>query len=279
MENVVSVDVEHWYHRPVLKDHIRGPDLDQNHITASVRQILGILRKHGKRTTFFILGDVAEKNPGIIERIMEESHEIACHGYSHHPLKKLTKGIFDEELKNGISLLRHITGERPQGFRSPLFSLNRETSWALKCLTASGFRYDSSVFPMGTSTTQTPDSVYRPSLENPREEDPEQSSIVEFPVLTRSGFGLRLPAGGGFYLRLFGAEYTINAVKRLNSKGHPAMCYVHPWEVSGFPQVVLPLHKRLFAYHNIPCMEGFEKLVRHLDMLPAIEVLEKMGYL
>ncbi len=46
-------------------------------------QILDVLKKYRVKATFFVLGHLAEKNPGVIERMAKEGHAIANHTYSH----------------------------------------------------------------------------------------------------------------------------------------------------------------------------------------------------
>ncbi len=45
--------------------------------------ILDLLKQENIKATFFVLGSRVEYNPEIINRIFEEGHYIANHGYSH----------------------------------------------------------------------------------------------------------------------------------------------------------------------------------------------------
>ena len=49
----------------------------------STQTILDILREHGAMATFFLLGDNAENQPELVDRIRKEGHSIANHGYKH----------------------------------------------------------------------------------------------------------------------------------------------------------------------------------------------------
>jgi peptidoglycan/xylan/chitin deacetylase (PgdA/CDA1 family) len=44
---------------------------------------LEILREHGVKATFFLLGKRAEEQPEIVAQIREEGHQVANHGYRH----------------------------------------------------------------------------------------------------------------------------------------------------------------------------------------------------
>ncbi len=46
-------------------------------------RLLDLLRSHGARATFFLLGHRAVENPSIVGRIVEHGHEVACHTHKH----------------------------------------------------------------------------------------------------------------------------------------------------------------------------------------------------
>ena len=281
IKNIISIDVEQWFHRPILNKYLGHVNQASEHILESVRVILHILKKHEKRTTFFVLGKVAENVPEVIEEILNGDHEIAFHGYSHLPLSEIGCKEFEKEVKKGIGLLSHITREKVKGFRSPMFSLTKETVWALKTIDKFGFKYDSSIFPTITplyGSKNAPIYPYNPSFEDPSKEDITQNKIFELPILTRKYSFLRLPAGGGFYMRLFGVQFIRESIKRINKEGYPAMCYFHPWELSDFPKINMPFYKKVYAYYGIPCLDKFEQLIKSVEMVPAIETLENMGW-
>jgi peptidoglycan/xylan/chitin deacetylase (PgdA/CDA1 family) len=64
-------------------------------------KILDIMSEYQIKATFFTLGNIAEKYPKLIKRIVSEGHELACHGYSHMKFNKanaakLYEAILDE---------------------------------------------------------------------------------------------------------------------------------------------------------------------------------------
>ncbi len=282
MKNVISVDVEQWFHRRSLQRYIRNVDLTSaktpSHVLRATQALLKLFDKYNKTTTFFVLGEVAELLPELVESIAERGHEVAFHGYSHVNLRELGQNKFQRELESGISMLRHITKRKVQGFRAPNFSLNDETVWALNFLSKYGFKYDSSIFPVMTPQYGSHTKIHTnvPSWLS-LSEDCHSKRIVEFPMLVRKAGFLEIPAAGGFYLRLFGAKFILDSIRSMNRRGYPAMCYIHPWEVYGFPKVKLPVHIRLYAYYRVPCFQLFEKLVREIDIAPAVEVLRNIS--
>src|ERR1035438_3296409 len=83
--NVLSVDVEENFHAEEVqntgwKDQLASAPA---RLETPVRVVLGILARHEVKATFFIVGEVAEKHPGLIREIAYSGHEIGCHSYSH----------------------------------------------------------------------------------------------------------------------------------------------------------------------------------------------------
>ncbi len=54
-----------------------GPDRE------STPALLRLLDRHNIKALFFCSGEAAEKNPDLVERIIEEGHLIGNHGYRH----------------------------------------------------------------------------------------------------------------------------------------------------------------------------------------------------
>ena len=240
MKNVISIDVEQWFHRPVLLNRVTEKDKNPDHILESVRFVLKLFKKYDKRTTFFILGEVAEQAPELVKEIIEDGHEIAFHGCSHVELQKVGEEYFKTNVRDFTKLISSITKEKVRGFRGSIFSLNKETAWTLDVLSENGYTYDSSVFPVKTplyGSNDAPIHPYYPSFTDPTLEDPTQRKLIEWPILVRNLWSLRFPSGGGFYMRALGFNYIFNSIKALNMKGYPAMCYFHPWEIYGFPKI------------------------------------------
>jgi polysaccharide deacetylase family protein (PEP-CTERM system associated) len=100
------------------------------------------------RATFFILGWIAERCPGLVREIRAQGHEIACHGYAHQLIYGQSPETFREDIKKAKAIIEDITGEAVIGYRAPSYSITGDSLWAFEVLMEEGFRYDSSVFPI-----------------------------------------------------------------------------------------------------------------------------------
>jgi polysaccharide deacetylase family protein (PEP-CTERM system associated) len=246
MINALSIDLEHWWCNEFLTDHL--PVNKEVQIVESLNPLLKLLNKYNVRATFFVLGEVAEAYPEIVEDIFENGHEIACHAYSHKTLYKLGKDGFEAEIKKSKKILSKF---ETIGFRAPSFSVNNTTGWVFDILEKYGFEYDSSIFPIKTElygVLNAPLGLYKPSKNDVATNDPE-GKIIEFPLSVLRFAGMNIPIAGGFYLRTLPLWFLVNAIRKVN-KERPAIIYIHPWELyQKTPRMNAPFKSRFIAYN------------------------------
>lgn len=82
-------------------------------------KILDILKKHNVKATFFVLGSQAENYPGLVQRIVNEGHEIGNHSYTHPNISEISDQQIRLELNATQRLLESITGRSTVLFRPP----------------------------------------------------------------------------------------------------------------------------------------------------------------
>lgn len=76
---------------------------DEGYENGYTEKILDTLASKGVKATFFITRDYAEKNPGLIKRMINEGHTVGNHSYSHPSLPECS----NEDLYNEIMLLHN----------------------------------------------------------------------------------------------------------------------------------------------------------------------------
>lgn len=274
MINALCIDLEHWYSSEFLAKYLPRERIDQ--VTEAAILIIKLLNKYGVRSTFFVLGTVAEQHPELVKSIFEQGHEIASHSYSHRTLHDLGQKGFEKELTKSIDLLVSITGERPIGFRAPSFSLDNSTKWALSILKEHGFKYDASIFPIKTmlyGVPKAPLHPYKPSMDDITKEDPN-GAIIEFPM-TVLRLGVNIPVAGGFYLRALPFWFLRFAIKKVGEV-RPAIIYIHPWETySQTPRLKnIPLFSKFVTYYGSgSALKKFDRLLGEFSFRPVKEVL------
>lgn len=69
--------------RELTKNRILALTYDDGPSGELTPQVLDLLNRHGARATFFMLGRHAQKYPAIVDRVIEEGHDIGCHSGEH----------------------------------------------------------------------------------------------------------------------------------------------------------------------------------------------------
>lgn len=249
----LSIDVEEYFHIEAAFKTIPRSDWDQwpSRVEASVDLLLDLFNRHNRHGTFFILGYVARKYPGMVRKIADAGHEIASHGSGHDRLHRLTAQTFREDLHASKAILQDITGHDIIGYRAPTFSVMPQTSWAIDVLLDEGFTYDASVFPVRHHWYGVPSAPDKPFMIQNQSGGPK---LLEIPPLTLPVklLGKNLPVAGGGYFRLLPLAFMKAGLKRAGRENRPAILYFHPWEFDpGIPAMGLPLTGRLRTYTGL----------------------------
>ncbi len=227
--NALTLDVEDYFQVSALSGVIDPAEWEQwpRRVERNTDIFLDLFARHGVTGTFFILGWIAERHPGLVQRIQAAGHEIASHGYSHQLVYNQTPEVFREETYRSKVLLEDITGEPVTGYRAASYSITPKSRWALDILGELGFTWDSSLFPIRHDTygmPGIPNHPYRFTTEGGYE-------LLEFPLSTVRLAGLRVPVAGGGYFRFFPYWFSRWGLGSVNRRNQPFIFYLHPWEV------------------------------------------------
>jgi len=256
--NLIGIDFEDWYHPELVKKFVK----DKKHepiMFKGLDKIIELLRKNDTHATFFVVGELIKKNPEILDKILENDHEVGFHTMYHDRIDSIE---YKEKFNDEIKQFAELTNKRSKGFRAPTFSLNSDSSWIIEKLVENDYLYDSSVVPAKLDLYGIPDAEHKPyristkSLEN----NSEDSKLLEFPLLVTKFLGKKIPAGGGFFLRTLPDRIIKNAIKNYEKQGIPSTFYIHSWELTPefMPKIKLPQKENFVTYHNIN--KSYEKM-------------------
>lgn len=94
---------------------------DAGYENGCTEKILDVLKDHGVKAAFFLVGNYLEKNPDLVRRMLDEGHIVGNHTYHHYDMSKIREeGAFREELESLEQLYTEITGEpMPKYYRPP----------------------------------------------------------------------------------------------------------------------------------------------------------------
>ena len=153
-----------------------------------------MLDEYGTHATFFTLGWIAERYPGLVRRIVANGHELASHGFAHQRATEQNPAAFFSDIQLAKIVLEDLAGVEVTGYRAPSFSIGQANPWAFECIERAGYQYSSSVYPIQHDHYGMPDA--------PRFAHDVRDGLLEVPVTTMRLFGRNWPAGGGGYFRL-----------------------------------------------------------------------------
>lgn len=230
MRNVLTVDVEEYFHVSAFRGVIREADwlTCESRVEASVDRLLELLDAHRVRATFFVLGWVAAHRPGVVRKIARAGHEVGCHSFAHRLIYSQSRAEFAQDVRRAKRTIEDAGGLPVKGYRAPSFSVIEETLWALDVLVEQGFTYDSSIFPIHHDRYGIPAAPRTPNLRR----TPGGAAIWELPPATVRYLGATLPVAGGGYLRHLPPGLMRWGIRRINRvDGAPAVVYLHPWEL------------------------------------------------
>lgn len=87
----------------------------------TTRRVLALLREHGMRATFFVIGRKVEQHPEVVREIVREGHEVALHSFEHSRLYAFkTPAEVVADIERTQLAVREACGETPVLFRPPV---------------------------------------------------------------------------------------------------------------------------------------------------------------
>ncbi|MCP5366088.1 MAG: DUF3473 domain-containing protein [Hyphomicrobiales bacterium] len=250
----MTVDVEDYFQVQAFADRVARSDWDgyQQRVERNTNRVLDVFAAHGVHATFFSLGWVAERHPGLIRRIIADGHELGSHGFAHHRVFEQTPDEFRADVRHTKRLLEDIAGQEVRGYRAATFSIRRDNLWAFDVLAEEGHVYSSSLYPVHHDLYGMPEAPRFAFF-------PAGDGIQEYPITTVQVGARNLPCGGGGYFRLLPYPVSRWAMRRVNrADGNACIFYFHPWEVDP-EQPRMPgisAKARFRHYLNLDAMEG-----------------------
>jgi peptidoglycan/xylan/chitin deacetylase (PgdA/CDA1 family) len=163
-------------------------------------RLLDLLAELGIKGTFFTTGEMARRFPTVVRRLVEEGHELGCHGDLHRDFTAITEKEADDEFRASLATLRSFAPVR--SFRAPYLSFPVRQ---LALLPEHGLSFDSSL----ARYKRGPDHRIQPNV----------AGVTRVPASVTSSV-LRLP----------------NWIRQrwLSRLQPPVVLFVHPWEAVDF---------------------------------------------
>jgi polysaccharide deacetylase family protein (PEP-CTERM system associated) len=264
---VLTVDVEDWFHllEHPLTDDVASWDSFERRVEPATERILDELNRRGIRATFFCLGWIAERYPGIVRKIAEGGHEIGSHSYAHQLVHRQDRQAFAADLARSIALLADVTGAPVRAYRAPGFSITRDCLWAFEIMAGQGIEIDCSVFPSPRAHGGLEGFCAEPAvIRTPG------GALKELPMTMGRIMGRPLAFSGGGYFRLLPRAVIDH---QMAAQGY-TMTYFHPRDFDA-GQPVLPGLSPARRFKSYVGLRGaWAKFLRMLDAFSFVSVGE-----
>jgi len=273
--NLLGIDFEDWFHPELIQNHVKNTKKTPTVING-IDKILDWLRKNETLATFFVVGELIEHKPELLDKILDNGHEVGFHTMYH---TRLDSPNYEERFEKEIIQFNDLTSGKSKGFRAPSFSLSQKTSWAIDTLSKNNYQYDSSIVPAKTRLYGMPNAEKKPykiSSKSLEKNDPD-GKIQEFPLLTTKLFGKKIPCGGGFFIRTLPLFLIEKAIRKNNEENIPATLYIHSWELTPehMPKIALSFLNNFVVYHNLKkTMPKWIKFSKDLILQHLITILK-----
>ena len=271
----MTIDVEDWFQvenfRPVVPySSWSGMELRVEQNTHRILDLfddfkeskVGLQPSNSFSGTFFILGWIAERFPGLVREIKQRGHEVASHGFRHNLCYGESPENLYRDLSDSKKLLEDITGSPVFGYRAPSFSVSNDI---LKIIEDAGYLYDASYNSFGkhgrygrltTAGFQKKGIALKVS-----------DNFYEVPVsnlsIHNSKFKIQnfiLPWSGGGYFRLLPLMVFKIGVNEMLKKESAYHFYLHPWEIDPDQPRVKGVSCILRFRHHVNIRKNLNKL-------------------
>ena len=202
--------------------------------------------------TFFVVAKAAKVAPALIQQLAARGHEVASHSLAHKQLHLQNAKQLHTAEREAKDILEQTSGMEVQGFRAPVFSLVKETVWALDVLRELNYSYSSSTIPCSNPLNGFPGISRTPFI--------WPNGLVEFPCPICTLGPVAVPYLGGIYLRYF----PIWLIRQLMQVQQQLLwTYVHPYDIDSEE-----------AYFRMP---GTTTIVSRMLWIKRSKTLEKLS--
>jgi polysaccharide deacetylase family protein (PEP-CTERM system associated) len=251
--HLLTVAVEDYFHATALNPLIASHHWTrfESRVAENTKRALDLLDEFDLRATFFVLGWVAEREPGIVAEIVQRGHEVASKGFHHRSLHQMSRNEFREDAIRSRTAVEQAASRPVLGYRVPQGNFGLDDLWALEVLAEAGYAYDSSIYPAFRSIAAEPWRRF------PHVQRCAAGDIIEFPISSWGPDGFLLRAAGGNYLRQLPPGLMQRAFAHWDRLYRsPFNMYFHVWELDpSLPRIASagPL-TRVRQYRNLKKM-------------------------
>ncbi len=125
---------------------------------ANTPAILEVLRRHGAKATFFVIGREVVAHPDIAKAVVAAGHELGNHSYTHERMVFVSPGFARREIEQTDAVLRGVGYAGELLFRPPYTKKLLVLPWVLRTLAKKSIAFDAQAHD---TETQDPEVLTR----------------------------------------------------------------------------------------------------------------------
>jgi len=274
MKLVYCIDFESWVFPEDQKflnlSSEERKKIDNEYVLKSGYALLDLLERKKQKLTFFVIAQIYEWYPRLIQDIARAGHEIALHTYSHKILK--SNEALKEELYRSKKFVEDF---KIKGFQAPAIFF---PEGGYKILAEAGLQYSSSIYTYNDKiykfdgVKEMPVTVFKYFV-NKEEE-------IKFPMPIRlSKLVTGIPIGSSYFTAILGGKMTAKIIKKMEKREVKFVnLFIHNWQIfppenASFPSVGYLLKKPLYLPYLKNIRKDFEYLLDNFKFEKLSEFL------
>ncbi|XAY14632.1 polysaccharide deacetylase family protein [Bengtsoniella intestinalis] len=113
--------------------------------------LIDILATYDVKTTFFVVGDWAEKYPESVQALADAGHEIQSHSDDHAHYNDLSEAVLLADLQSANDRIAAITGVTPTLIRCPYGEYNNTVISTIRSIGMEPIQWDVDTSHMDSS--------------------------------------------------------------------------------------------------------------------------------
>ena len=102
---------------PELTDKVLALTFDDGPTKQFTGEVLDVLERYEVPATFFLIGEMVNRRPDDVRRMLDAGHEVANHTFDHHSAAIQSPDQVRRTMELGADAIASISGERPHWFR------------------------------------------------------------------------------------------------------------------------------------------------------------------
>lgn len=107
------------YYREDTQEKVIYLTFDAGFENGNTEPILDALKKHEISATFFLVGNYLDTAPELVERMLNENHEVGNHSYNHPDMTTKNLEEFTQEINQMSNHFKELTGEEISFYYRP----------------------------------------------------------------------------------------------------------------------------------------------------------------